>query len=273
MYRNRFLSILLVSALAITASAQSLWTSVGGEHNFNKKLALDLEAEYRFSDGFSTTERFAVGADVEYKFCKFLKASVGYKFIRNNNPETTTEEINMKLNGVDYDTKEVKQTASYWDSRHRAFASVTGDIDFGHFNVSLREMYQYTHINEASAMRTIRTYENFDNVYDGVPVWYDDPDDPIETKPKVFKAKDKHILRSRLKVDYSKKKFPLSPYASVEFFNDLSLKKTRFSIGTDWKINKKHTLGLSYFYQAFANDDDDDELGTHVISLDYKIKF
>lgn len=271
---KKFFGILLFCGLLTPAFAQDdfeIWHSMGAEKKFNKQWSMGAEAEWRAADNATEFSRWAVGADVEYKPLKHLKFAVGYKIINNHNPLSVTEKINMKANGFDYDTKEVKTTEAYWDYRHRASASATFDIDLGRFNISLREMYQYTHRMKATAMRTIREYEDFDDVYDGVPTWYDDYEETV--KEKTFKAKDKHVLRSRLKVEYNIKGLPLNPYAGAELYNNMALVKSRYTLGVDWKNAKKHIVSAEYFYQNINGDDDDDDVNSHVLSVSYKYKF
>ena len=89
------------------------------------------------------------------------------------------------------------------------------------------------------------------------------------------KAKNVHYLRSRLQMSYNIRHCPLEPFVSYEFSNDLGnalhLDKTRLMAGSDWKINKKHTLSVAYVYQNGADDDASNDI--HVIDIGYKFKF
>ena len=53
----------------------------------------------------------------------------------------------------------------------------------------------------------------------------------------------------------------------------MSLQKTRFQVGVDWKVAKQHSLGLFYRYQSVRDDEDDLEPNRHMIGLGYKFKF
>lgn len=48
------------------------------------------------------------------------------------------------------------------------------------------------------------------------------------------------------------------------------MKKTRWTVGTEYKINKKHSFDLYYRYQ---DHEDDDETNGHVLGVGYKFKF
>ena len=52
-----------------------------------------------------------------------------------------------------------------------------------------------------------------------------------------------------------------------------ALAKTRLTLGTDWKISKKHSVSLAYIYQDGAGDDDSGTNNIHVIEVGYKFSF
>ena len=81
------------------------------------------------------------------------------------------------------------------------------------------------------------------------------------------------MLRSRLQVEYDSKNVPVSPYASVEFFNQMSLEKVRYQVGAEWSLTKQHAVGAFYRYQHISNDDEGLEADRHLIGLSYKLKF
>ena len=53
----------------------------------------------------------------------------------------------------------------------------------------------------------------------------------------------------------------------------MALAKTRLTLGTDWKISKKHSVSLAYIYQDGAGDDDSGTNNIHVIEVGYKFSF
>lgn len=59
----------------------------------------------------------------------------------------------------------------------------------------------------------------------------------------------REILRNKFSVDYDVRKFKLDPEVSVEFFTWFGYQGvqyigTRYSIGTEWKPSKAHSIGL-----------------------------
>ncbi len=224
---------------AAAAQAQSLWTSAEMKIKLSKKWSTGIEAEYRTLDGFDGSERWAGTVYADYKVIKYLKLSGGYTFMGRHSEERTTSKGNI----VD----------DYWLPRHRLFVAATGSIDVGRFTFSLRERYQYTHSPEKSVAK-----------------WDEDGNAKSD---EVITAKDKSYLRSRLKVDYNIRNCPLTPFVSAEIYNSLndgfSYHKSRYTAGTDIKINKKHSL--SVFYRYIDHSDDDEDAG-HIIGIGYQFK-
>lgn len=62
----------------------------------------------------------------------------------------------------------------------------------------------------------------------------------------------------------------------MEFYHTLNnpqgndLEKTRYTLGTEYKINKRSKLDLFYRYQSETDDEEDDG---HVLGLGYSLKF
>ena len=87
-------------------------------------------------------------------------------------------------------------------------------------------------------------------------------------------AKSDHKLRTRLQVSYDIKGCPLEPFAEVEIYNELdndfALDKVRYTVGTDYKINKKNKLKVYYRYQDCV---DIDKVSGHVLGLGYAFEF
>ena len=257
--------ILLATALLLTlaASAQDdrfgLWTSVGVDKKITKKWTVGLEGEMRTQQGHPS--RWSIGIGTSYKLTKWLKASAGY------------EQLCDKYNRDSYDyTKDgqflVKEKhASYWGFRHRFNVSLTGEVKVGRFDISLRERWQYTYRPEKTVMRTVtdREYLNPEGTE-----W----EEYTEEEGKTYRSKGKNVLRQRLQVEYDIRKCPVKPYVSAELFNAWNIYKVRYAVGADWKINKQHTLGISYKFQdmrEYSDDDFDPDL--HILGLSYKYKF
>ena len=275
---KRFLGIgcLLLGAGAAWAQSDfGVWTSVEGSTKLNKKLELSVEGEYRTQDMSSMTERISGAANLSYKdknFLPFLKADVGYTFMYMNYPGETgikyleddngNPELDDEGNAI---PKHMNVDAPYWTARHRATASLTGSVKWNRFKFSLRERYQYTYRLAAQCDRTryyyFAPFEQWD---------MENPEQMVDDKA----AKSDHKLRSRLSVSYDIKKCPFEPYAEVEVYNELdnafAFDKVRYTVGTEYKINKEHKLKVFYRYQDYA---DYDEVGVHVLGLGYAFEF
>lgn len=289
MKKNLFGVVCLFLAAA-TATAQSdfgVWTSIEGSTKLNKSLELSLEGEYRTQDMSSMTERIATGISLSYKnkTVPFLKADVGYSVMSMHGLGETAIKYNTDDEGnfeVDDDgnliPKHMNVDAPYWYTRHRVTASLTGSVKWGRFKFSLRERYQFTHRMRSYCDRTRWYYDPFHKMFpEDVPEYYldDDPEsDDYSYMTDEKKSKSDHKLRSRLAVSYDIKKCPFEPFAEVEVYNELdnafAYDKIRYTVGTDYKINKEHKLTLYYRYQDYA---DVDEVSGHVLGVGYAFEF
>ncbi len=236
---------MLLCCVSMNMQAQSddfgLWTGLEVKKSIVKGLDLSAEGEYRLRNDWKDTERWSVGTSLSYRMLPFLKAAVGYTYLKVNRPETTTAKGNI--------------IPEYWSPRHRFNASLTGNVKAGRFEFSLRERYQVTH-REALSVPKIsgKNGSAKDN--------------------EEISSKTKTVLRSRLQAEYNIRKCPLAPYASVEIYNSMDrdgkLDKTRYTAGTAIKLNKHNAIDVYYLYQ---NKQDDDEPSGHVLGVGYTIKF
>ena len=232
-------------ALPVKADDSGLIISVGADKKVNKKLTLGTELEWRTRNNWRTADRLALSLDAQYRLLPWLKAGAGYVLLVDNNPEKISYHTGGDLNNW---------RPSYWGTRHRLNATLTGTYTYKkRFSVSLRERYQFT----CRPTHTTCRYD-FDNAF------WEDTD---------VNSRCKHVLRSRLKLEYDPRNCPVDPWASVEFFNALKLDKTRVQVGADYKIKKKHTLTLFYRYQAVNGDEDETETDMHMVGLGYNFKF
>ena len=287
---KRFLGIACLLLAAATAVAQSdfgVWTSIEGSTKLNKQLELSLEAEYRTQDMSSLSERIATGISLSYKNKKipFLKADVGYSVMSMYGLGETAIKYRTDDDGnyeLDDDgniiPKHMNVDAPYWYTRHRATASLTGSVKWGRFKFSLRERYQFTHRMRSYCDRERWYYDPYHKMFpEDVPEYYvdDDPEsDDYSYMTDEKKSKSDHKLRSRLAVSYDIKKCPFEPFVEVEVYNELdnafAYDKIRYTVGTDYKINKEHKLTLYYRYQDYA---DVDEVSGHVLGVGYAFEF
>lgn len=246
---DRIIATALLAVMSLTATAQTeggLIASTEVEKKVNKQLSVGVEAELRTRNNFKTMDRWSLGLDASYKFNKWLKADAGYTLLSTN----FHEDISYKSSG-DYNN----WRPSYWGIRHRVHASLTGTYKFqNNLRLSLRERWQYTYRPEKTVTRW-----DFDN-----SCWED----------KVRSGKGKNQLRSRLQLEYDKKKALLTPYASVEFYNAWAIEKIRYTVGTDINVTKNHAFNVFYRYQNMKNVEEDEyDPNMHYIGVGYKFKF
>ena len=272
--------LLLGASAAWAQSDFGVWTSVEGSTKLNKKLELSFEGEYRTQDMSSMTERVSGAVNLSFKdknFLPFLKADVGYTFMYMNYPGETEIKYETDDDGMLTDVpKHMNVDAAYWTARHRGTASLTGSFKWKRFKFSLRERYQFTYRMPSQCDRTRWYYDPFHEMM-GAPEYYLDEDPNSEDYSYMIddkKAKSDHKLRTRLEVSYDIKKCPFEPYAEVEIYNQLdkafAYDKIRYTVGTEYKIDKKNKLKVFYRYQDYA---DIDEVSGHVLGLGYAFEF
>lgn len=249
MRTTKIIATVLLAAMCLPLSAQSeagLLVSAEAEKQVNKKLSFGIEAEMRTHNNLKTMDRWKFGIGAEYKLTSWLKANAGYNLLNQN----YREDYNYKSSGALN-----KWRPSYWGIKHRVYASLTGSYKFSNnIKLSLRERWQYTY-------RPEKTVQRWD---------YDDE----EWEDKVRSATGKNQLRSRLQLEYDQKGALLTPYANVELYNSLAIEKIRYTVGTDIRLNKQHSLGVFYRFQDMKNVDADDyDPDMHYIGLGYKFTF
>lgn len=255
--KHRIYCSILFLTVTIGASAQSeggLLLGVAAEKKVSQKLSVDLEAGFRTRNDFKTADRWSVAVGAEYKLTRWLKADAGYALLNNNFREKLTDYVTDKGNA------RVKWRPSYWALRHRLHASLAADYKlWGNLRLSLREQWQYTYRPEKSVTRwklnpTASTMKLDDDYVRG--------------------GKAKHKLRSRLQVQWDKKRALIKPYGSAELYNCWNVEKVRYTLGTDIRLSKQHSLDVYYRYQDMINVDDDDyDPDMHYIGIGYKMKF
>jgi opacity protein-like surface antigen len=249
MRTSKVIATVLMAAMYLPLSAQSeagLLIGAEAEKKVNKKLSIGIEAEMRTRDNLKTIDRWKFGIGAEYKLTNWLKADAGYNLLNQN----FREDYNYKSSGALN-----KWRPSYWGIKHRVYASLTGSYKFSNnIKLSLRERWQYTY-------RPEKTVQRWD---------YDDE----EWENKVRSGSGKSQLRSRFQIEYAPKNALLTPYASMELYNSWGIEKIRYTVGTDIRLNKQHSLGLFYRFQDMKNVDADDyNPDIHYIGLGYKFTF
>ena len=202
--------------------------SLEAQKKIDKKWTVSLEGELRTRDNAHTNDRWSLGIGADYKVTKWLKASVGYNYLYDNNERISYyEEGDGAVEDGDVEIGDRKKCGKYWASRHRFNVSLTLSKKLiGDFKFSLRERWQYTYRPEYTVDER---WSYLKNAYDG--------------KPHTYRGKGKNVLRSRLMMEYDKNKMPVTPYVSVELFNAKSLEKIRYQAGAEWAITKHHAVG------------------------------
>ena len=278
---RRAAAALLLTATALTAAAEDdfgIWTDLSAEKKINKQFAADLSVGFRAEDRLNHDTRWSVGTGLSYKPVKGIKVSAGYSLIRDFSLSEAKAKYkdNGNLSGYNVDH-------GFWRTKHRFTFDISGKHTFGRLTVGLRERFQMTHSNSAKTLRDKYrspkqpgfTGETW--TYNGTEFMEFNKD--TEGRPTVDdkSGKTTHYLRSRLSAEYDIRHCPLTPYAAVEWSHSLddamALAKTRLTLGTDWKISKKHSVSLAYIYQDGAGDDDSGTNNIHVIEVGYKFSF
>ena len=240
-----------------------VWTSIGVEKKISKKWGVEFEGEFRTADALNEVSRYSLGISTDYKLTSWLKADAGYVFLRDHNLKSFREDP-IAEEDEGWVIQQGELTDAYWTSRHRFNVSLVGNVKLDRFKISLRERWQYTYRQKTSKYETDYVFYDSESTLPSV-------DGPTE---KTVKSKGSNVLRSRLQVAYDIKSVPFEPYASVELYNDFDgfkIKKTRYTIGGDYKIAKKHSIGLYYRYQDFSGSDEGES--THILGVGYKFKF
>ena len=230
----------LVMTQAAVADDFGTWLSVGAETSLGKNWSVGAEAEWR------SAERLGIDVSVAYKPAKWLKLQGGYVLqdVRTEGGLTSTGNYYNSTN---------------WHVRHRFYGDVTGMLKLGRWKLSLRERLTYT---TTPSYERNRMCVNAELPNYGI----------IDTK--TVDSKQKTVLRTRLAAEYDIRKCALTPYASVEMYNDMSLQKVRYTIGAEYKINKSNALKMYYLFQnRVTKDDDEPAVDQHVIGASWNIKF
>lgn len=247
------------------------WWELGAKKELTKQWSLSLDGELRTNDMNKEVDRLGLGIGANYKVNKYLKVGAGYTLLGSHKKDKTKIKVGDVVSagenaGLVLDYRE-RITPGYWNNRHRFYVDITPDIKLGKaWHLSLRERYQYTFTPLQHHKRTTNEYELGDYGYEVT-----DTDEQTITDEKA----QKHVLRSRLKLEFDKKKVDWKPFISVEAQNNLAdhmhLRKLRAAAGTEYKISKHHSAGLAYVFTR-SNEGGDKEL-FHALNISYNFKF
>lgn len=230
------------------------WFEVELSKKLNKKTSIDLGVEGR--TGEKARAAFSVGAS--YKPFKFIKFSTGYSFI--DKYKDSKREEHYKKDIVDPDNwNGFDLRPSYWRISHRAFADVTGSIKlFSLLRISVRERYQFSYNTSKTIDEEEFRYNKVFNPETGQEEYALKEGYPI-IDPKVKEGTPDHVLRSRVKVEFSKKALFFTPFVTAEAHNSLSnsmtLEKMRYSAGVEFKCVKWFSVNAAYVFTKEYHDD------------------
>ncbi|MBO4661205.1 MAG: DUF2490 domain-containing protein [Bacteroidaceae bacterium] len=205
-----------------------MWFELGAEKALPKNFSVSLEGGLRTQDNAYNLDRLHIGVGLNYKLNKYLKFGTSYMFMGSYSPEKKKE----RNNGYNLDE-------AYMTPRHRVNVEVTGGYKIaGWVKVSVRERYQYTYGYEESYTQHKYRFKSTGELKS------------YTTEIDKKEEENSHVLRSRLKIEMARKGINWNPFVSVEFHNNLSngmnMDKLRTCIGTEYKFNKKHSVGLAY---------------------------
>lgn len=242
-----------------------MWFELGAEKALPRNFSVSLEGELRTQNNSRNLDRLNIGIGLNYKLSKYVKFGTSYMFMGSYSPEERKEHYNSSgvWNGYNLDE-------AFWTPRHRVNVEVTGGYKIaGWVKISLRERYQYTYGYEEYYTQEKYRYNSSGNLKPGYPI--------SETDYK--EEESRHILRSRLKVEMSRKGIKWNPFVSLEFQNNLSdafnLYKIRTRVGTEYHFNKKHGVGLAYVltHRYKTKDAVETVKRTHAICASYNFNF
>ncbi len=188
--------LLLLSCAALNVSAEDDFggnISVELSKKLSKKVDLSLEEEVRLTQNMSHFDRSATTLGADFKLLKkYLKGGVAYSA--------------LVYNETDYCLLD-----------HRAIASLTGSVNAGNFEFSLRARYQATFLDDS--------YGNS------------------------HKVNPKQIVRGKAEIEYDIASIKLNPYISAEAYYEIAKKdcnRFKYSIGAKKKINKHNSFGVGF---------------------------
>lgn len=242
MKRKFQIGLLFLFVSAISAEAQSIWASGEFKYGISPKWGAGAEIEYRTTNNLESTDRWTFAAGGEFKPWKFIKFDAGYKYILHHSSEKTTKKGNI--------------IPPYRTDRHRFYISAVGKLKLGRFEFSLRERYQFT--------RRVGKY---------VPKFASDGVTPKDDE--WIESDNKNILRSRIGCEWNIKKSRFNPFANIELHDNpeekFAVEKIRFTIGSDYKINKHNSFELFYRYIHTPSGKNTEDRG-HVIGVSYTFR-
>ena len=248
-----------------------IWGTFEFSKKVNKKSKFVIDAEVRSIEAVSDFERIAVGAKLDYEIKQWknpeklvskveLKSNLGYCFIYGHYlSEKNLKEYVEEVGEYNYNIDE-----AYWATRNRVYLTLTGEINIGRFEVSLRERLQYTHTGAVTIDETKYRWEKQGGIKgEWTPT--------TEIEPELKEVKENLSLRSRLSIKYDIPNCKINPFISAELYTRLdkwqAFDKARYRAGASYKINKNNDISLFYLFEDVSGNDPD----CHAIGFEYSI--
>lgn len=227
-----YLITLLFLSINLTAQESEpggIWTSISAEKDLTKKWSVGGEIELR-TIGFTTNrDRIALQIGTDYEFLKNLKVGLTYSWMNVDD---------------DYKFSSDSIRTDYFQNRHRFNAQASWKFKLGDFGFQFRERAQATLKDDSNRLKE---------------------DGSINTN----RINPEYVWRNRLKASYGTKKSAWEPYVSMETYyllndpeeirfyrsneSEFEVKNTffskiRYTVGVEYKINKKHKVELYGVY-------------------------
>jgi hypothetical protein len=269
------IAITIIPSHSINAQKSSddfgIWGTVEFSKKVNKKSKFVIDAEVRSIEAVSDFERIAVGAKLDYEIKQWknpeklvskaeLKSNLGYCFIYGHYlSEKNLKEYVEEVGEYNYNIDE-----AYWAARNRVYLTLTGEMNIGRFEISLRERLQYTHTGSVTIDETKYRWEKQGGIKgEWTPT--------TEIEPELKEVKENLSLRSRLSIKYDIPNCKINPFISAELYTRLdkwqAFDKARYRAGASYKINKKNDISLFYLYEDVNGNDPD----CHAVGFEYSI--
>lgn len=245
-----------------------VWTEIGVEKHLTETLDLGFEGEIRTGNNSSNIERLSGGLKLSYKPSKHFKFGACYTFYGDYSAEKRSKHSYFE----DGELASYRLTPGYWKPNHRFYLEATATKKFWKWlRISVRERYQFNHENGTTVDRTEFEREEYfmptGEIIRGEWEEY--------SAPKINESKNEQRLRSRIKFEYDKKGIKWNPFVSIELYNSLDkamhLHKIRTGVGTEYKINKQHKVGLSYLYSCHLDNNPNEH--KHAMNITYGFDF
>ena len=270
-YISLIASFLILPRASASQDEFGLWLEGGARHDFSKQWHASLSLGHRLEDNLSQPARWDAGLSLTYRPIRPLRLSAGYVYLRDHSAEEAKPNLrgNGTQNGWNIDE-------AFWRDKHRWYFDVAYKWDFApRWTLALRERYQYTrHLAASTFERKLRTMQGG---YTGATETYDGTDYMLTAREAEDKsASNRHYLRTRIGLEYHRKRSPYTPFFHYEIANNLAkdfdIVRHRFTLGSAIRLAKGHELTAAYVLQL--GEIESGATGRlHAVSVGYDFKF